>query len=328
METMQLNFNAPIKENAMMGGEFLIKGIAINATTTDNNHTFLSEELEKAAGTMKGIPLLIDHNNTVESIKGRVKEGFFDSQNNRVDFEAAVMDKGMQEKIQKGLINSVSIGATVKDIEEGENGDIIPRGIRIRELSLVAVPADEGATFQVSSSANNFAMALKEAYDLTHSPGKNHTYKTERGSDNKAMDKEITKPAVSEKSEVAELKKKLEALEKSNAEYVAKERKALEEKYTSLCAEKGVTAVDFKALESSMLEVLIAQVSGVVVKESEEAEAPVEEPAKADEPKAEEADDEDEDEDVAEESYKGYKITSGNGSLRGSALSIEKFSYK
>ena len=151
---INLSYNVPILENASVNNQFIIKGIAINETTTGNNHKFLGEELKLAADTLKGVPLLVDHDNTVASIKGRVLESLYDEANKRIPFAASVMDKNIKEMIIDGRINSVSVGAVVKEIEE-DKGTLIPRGITFKELSLVAVPADPSATF---------TFALTEAY--------------------------------------------------------------------------------------------------------------------------------------------------------------------
>ncbi len=71
MEKVNLQYSVPIsilenlestenEENERK--EFIIQGVAINATTTDNNHTFLPEELRKSVNTLLNRPLLKDHN--------------------------------------------------------------------------------------------------------------------------------------------------------------------------------------------------------------------------------------------------------------------------
>jgi len=152
--TLNFNFQVPIKEQGFLDNDFIINGVAINATTTANNHRFLAEELKLSAGTLKGVPLLIDHRNEVSAIMGRVISGDFIDIEERVDFKAIVIDEKIKELIKDGRLNSVSIGASIEEIEE-EDGVLIPRGITFKELSLVAVPADDGATFQI---------AMNEAY--------------------------------------------------------------------------------------------------------------------------------------------------------------------
>lgn len=152
---MQLNltYQVPFTES-LEGANFIIQGTAINETTTSNNHKFLAEELMPAAKTLTGVPLLVDHENKVENIKGRVMLGSYNELGKRVDFKAMVMDETCKQMIRDGRLNSVSVGAMVKDVEEID-GELVPRGITFKELSLVAVPADSGATFSI---------AMKEAY--------------------------------------------------------------------------------------------------------------------------------------------------------------------
>ena len=159
---MVLEYFVPINSKAFLNGEFLIEGTAINETTTSNGHKFLGEELEMSAKTLVGVPLLKDHNNSVDSIVGKVREAKFDQGSKSIPFKAIVKDEKMQGLIRDGLLNTVSVGAHVdpKNIEETEDGDIIPHGIIFKELSLVAIPAAAGATFQIA--LNNAYKGLKK----------------------------------------------------------------------------------------------------------------------------------------------------------------------
>ena len=150
MKNIKFEYQVPIQSKTNSDNDFIISGVAINATTTRNGHVFLAEELQKSAKTLRNKPLLKDHNNSVESIVGRVTNNVsFNNEKEQVLFDARVMDKIMQEKISQGLINSVSVGAIVKEVEYDDKDETkeILRGIEFLELSLVAVPADEGATF-------------------------------------------------------------------------------------------------------------------------------------------------------------------------------------
>lgn len=154
--SLKFNYQVPIIESAFINDNFIITGTALNAITTSNNHKFVGEELRKSAGTLSGIPLLVDHKNEVAAIKGRVLSGEYDEEGPKVNFRAHVIDQTMKDMIKDGRIDSVSVGADVELLEETDDGFFIPRGIVFRELSLVAVPADAGATFTV---------ALQEAYE-------------------------------------------------------------------------------------------------------------------------------------------------------------------
>ena len=157
---LKLSYNVPILESGMMNNDFIIQGVAINAAITSNNHKFLNEELKDSAGTLNGVPLLVDHRNEISAIKGRVIRGEFDESNSRINFKAKVVDSEVKQMIKEGMINSVSVGAIVKEIDEDTDGTLIPRGITFKELSLVAVPADPNATFTT---------ALHEAYKTVKS---------------------------------------------------------------------------------------------------------------------------------------------------------------
>jgi len=152
---LKFNYTVPFVSEGIIDDQFIIAGTAINSTITSNNHKFLPEELNKSAVTLKGVPLLKDHRNEVDAIVGRVLEANFDEETESIPFKAKVNDETVKKLIKRGDLNTVSIGAEVSDIEESEDGVLIPRGIKFKELSLVAVPADEGATFSI---------ALKEAY--------------------------------------------------------------------------------------------------------------------------------------------------------------------
>ena len=58
-----LEYVVPIKEASNSGKDFIIRGIAINETTTRNGITYIAEELEKAAPSFRSRPILKDHNN-------------------------------------------------------------------------------------------------------------------------------------------------------------------------------------------------------------------------------------------------------------------------
>lgn len=340
-KNLELNYFVPITENASFNGEFLIKGVAINATTTANNHKFLEEELMSSATSLNGVPLLVDHNNTIESIKGRVHNGFYNEVAKRIEFEAKVMDEKIKQMIKNGLINSVSVGASVDNIEEDTDGSLVPRGIKFRELSLVAVPADNGATF---------GMALKEAYKIQEeekmkyecpecgktkmSAGAPDCPECDTKMKKMAMDNKLQvnthnlkggmKEAMSEEKEnietkeqigakisekdlkLAEMESKLIEAEKKNAEFKAKERKALEESYAKIATEKKVKAMDVSAKSDELIQSLIEQLNSVVIKEDDEEVKP-------------------EVSDTDEVEEKGYKVVQGFGSLRGGSYTIERY---
>jgi len=113
-----------------------------------NNVAFTGEELAKSAATLKDKPILKDHDAKVDSIVGRTTNNvLFDSVSKNIKFEARIEDKSMINKIQKGLIKHVSVGAFVNEDStfDEETGVETIKGIDFVELSLVAIPADPDA---------------------------------------------------------------------------------------------------------------------------------------------------------------------------------------
>lgn len=260
-EFLALSYNVPITEAGQVDQDFIIQGVAINATVTSNNHRFLHSELKQSAGTLRGVPLLVDHRNEVSAIKGRVMVGEFDEKHSRVNFKAKVVDKETQKMIKDGLIDSVSVGATVKEIEADEEGILVPKGIQFKELSLVAVPADGGATFTT---------ALHEAYKMNHvEPAKVELKeevvkeevkpeikeevkvevietKTESQSPQKVDDLESMKGGIKMSEEITKVEQKVE-VESETAKLIkemTESMKAMKEEITALKAKKEVVEVE------------------------------------------------------------------------------------
>ena len=125
-----VEFYSPITETFISPSkEFFIKGVAINETTTRNGITYIAEELEKAAPSFRNKPVLKDHNNEIESIVGRTTENvhFENSETGkgRIVFEAQIMDRKMQEMINDGRIQNVSIGTMLEDLKEDEEAGTV-----------------------------------------------------------------------------------------------------------------------------------------------------------------------------------------------------------
>ena len=100
---LKFNYNVPIEERGEINGDFIIEGTAINSTITSNNHKFIGEELQKAASSLNGVPLLVDHRNEVSAVKGRVLQGLFDHHMENIKFKAKVIDDETKQLIKKGL---------------------------------------------------------------------------------------------------------------------------------------------------------------------------------------------------------------------------------
>lgn len=208
-----LNFSVPIEQSSVDGDkkDFLIKGVAINSTVTRNGVEFVSDELKMSASSLRNKPILKDHTNSVDSIVGRTTQNVeFNEVNESIDFEAKIVDKSMQEKISQGLVQSVSVGAMVQDIEEATNDDgevthFVARGIDFVELSLVAVPADPNA---------GLATAIMQSFKLKQGLKSDDKVDTNIQEQIADKDKKIKMDELEKiQKENAELKAKLDKIE-------------------------------------------------------------------------------------------------------------------
>jgi hypothetical protein len=164
-----LEYLCPIEEKIFdeNNDEFIIKGIAINETTTLNNVKYVAEELEKAAPTFRNVPILLDHKNEVKNIVGRTTDRVNFERGpdgiGRIPFEGKIMDKEIRQMIKDGRIQNVSIGAKVDDLIEEADGTKKAVGIKGLEISLVAVPGDSQASL---AQAINHNLYLKEIANI------------------------------------------------------------------------------------------------------------------------------------------------------------------
>ncbi len=163
-----MEFFVPISEAVSSGKDFMIRGIAINETTTRNGITYTASELELAAPTFRNKPMMIDHSNSIKDIVGRTTENVVYSSNKRaIEFEGRIMDEKIKEMINDGRITDVSIGAKVQDLVKNKDDEsIVAVGIEGLEISLVAVPGDPGANL---ASALNQSFQLKESANAAES---------------------------------------------------------------------------------------------------------------------------------------------------------------
>jgi len=139
-----------------------ISGIAINASESRNGITYLASELSKAAKTLQGKPLMMDHSGSVKDIVGRVTSSKYNTLTESIEFEATVMEPKIQEMINDGRITDVSVGATVGDLAEQKDGTVYAINIEFLELSLVAIPGIVDAGITSINQALERSLVLKE----------------------------------------------------------------------------------------------------------------------------------------------------------------------
>ena len=121
-----------------------IRGIALTAGMSRNLNVYLPEELEAFAERLVSAPVYIEHV-AVPNAVGKVVNAYWDGQN--LWYEAEIYDDETAEKIRKGLIRHVSVGADYErlDVLDGK----VPHGLYNAELSLVAVPGVPDANIQI-----------------------------------------------------------------------------------------------------------------------------------------------------------------------------------
>jgi len=112
-----------------------IRGVAMAAGMSRNFNIYTPEELQAFTSKLVSAPVYVEHV-AVSNAVGKVTKTEWDGQN--LWYEAEIYDDEVAEKIRKGLIQHVSVGADYEtiDILDGK----IPHGLYNAELSLVAVP--------------------------------------------------------------------------------------------------------------------------------------------------------------------------------------------
>jgi hypothetical protein len=126
-----------------------IRGIAITPGMSRNFNIYTPEELQAFAQKLVSAPVYIEHV-AVPNAVGKVAKAWWDPQTQSLWYEAEIYDDETAEKIRKGLIQHVSVGADYEtiDVLDGK----VPHGLHNAELSLVAVPGIPETNIQVLES--------------------------------------------------------------------------------------------------------------------------------------------------------------------------------
>ncbi len=117
------------------GKPLSIRGVAMCSGMSRNHSIYTAEELQAFTSKLTNAPVYIEHVAVPNAI-GKVTKTDWDGHN--LWYEAEIYDEATVEKIRKGLIQHVSVGADYEavDLVDGQ----IPHGLHNAELSLVAVP--------------------------------------------------------------------------------------------------------------------------------------------------------------------------------------------
>jgi hypothetical protein len=121
-----------------------IKGIALTTGMSRNFNLYTPEELKSFAEKLVAAPIYVEHVAVPNAI-GRTTGTNWDGRN--LWFEAEIYDDEIAEKIRKGLVKHVSVGADYDTIDNVDGR--IPHGLHNAELSLVAVPGIPEANIQI-----------------------------------------------------------------------------------------------------------------------------------------------------------------------------------
>jgi hypothetical protein len=127
---------------------------AVREGTSKNNIKYTANELKKSHGSMADKPILKDHDAKCDNVVGRTNITMYNDTNKSITGEGFIDDTLMEEKIKKGLIKEVSIGAIVDQlVKESDESDIMEaRGITFQELSLVPIAGVCGTSISQSES--------------------------------------------------------------------------------------------------------------------------------------------------------------------------------
>ena len=147
-----IEFISNISEYRIEEDDFVISGIALSVTTSQNGIFYPREELERIGGDFAGKILLKNHDNSTDSAIGRVVKSWFDESTESIQFEARVIDDDIKRKINAGVLTDCSIGCSVTDLIEQEDGSKKAVGLCPIELSIVSVPGISSANFMKNFS--------------------------------------------------------------------------------------------------------------------------------------------------------------------------------
>jgi hypothetical protein len=121
-----------------------IRGVAMTTGISRNLNIYTTEELHAFSDKLTGAPVYIEHVSVPNAI-GKVTKTDWDGHS--LWYEAEIYDGETAEKIRKGLVRHVSVGADYDavDVVDGK----VPHGLHNAELSLVAVPGIPETNVQV-----------------------------------------------------------------------------------------------------------------------------------------------------------------------------------
>ena len=130
-----------------------------------NFNVYTPEELQVFAEKLVNAPVYIEHV-AVDSAAGKVTKCSYDPVSRCLLYEAEIYDQTIAEKIRKGLIQHVSVGADYDALDVVDAK--VPHGLFNPELSLVAVPGVPETNVRVLEhlTIDKLGMGMLEEKDL------------------------------------------------------------------------------------------------------------------------------------------------------------------
>lgn len=220
-----------------------IRGTAIGEGVTRNLNEYLATELQRAAPTLIGVPLQLDHGRLVTDNAGKVLVSSYDPNNKTIDYIARF--RMLKEKVdafeavKHGDIDRVSIGANIDDVlcnlcgesklkgecdhhvgreYEGEIATRIGIGLEFFELSITPFGAYQGAN--IAGVVSQHSITLDDAIaSFTES------WKQKFGEQTKMSDQENTDQTA--EVELEKTQKMLEEKDKENLVLVEQVKETL-----------------------------------------------------------------------------------------------------
>jgi len=145
----QFPFHPFIAESYVQGEPLKITGVAMEVGRSRNKNLYLENEVRAFMPKLKGAPIYIEHVSVFDAI-GKVTDTWFKRPYGY--YEGEIYDEDAIDKIRRGVVNHVSIGAdyTTYEIVNG----IMPKGLKKEgaEMSLVAVAGIPTANIRVLES--------------------------------------------------------------------------------------------------------------------------------------------------------------------------------
>lgn len=259
-----------------------IEGIAIVEGLSRNNVMYNSKELHNFAPSMKGRPILKDHNNSTDNVIGKITHSESVDNGKKVRYKGWIKEDGtgITEKIADGRISEVSIGAVAKRmIKESKDSEYcIAEGLSCLELSTTPVPGVVGTSVSHSTEESKDTEELNVALDEVEDEefeemlkkGIQESYSQLNNTKNIREDKimegnevKVTETAIVQDSKLVEVQAKLDEALKVIETFRESERQSAIATFKQACEAKGITAQDVSSFNLETIKSYTSMVESI-----------------------------------------------------------------